>query len=69
MITAVPVVSPMVAHHYTRRLQNTLRHLQSSGAEDHTADAVLKHAAVAEATRAPPVIKQVVAQILRLPEV
>lgn len=59
----------MVAYHCTHRLQTTLRHLQSGGAVDDSANAMLKHNSVAEATRAPPVIKQVVAQILRLPEV
>jgi L-rhamnonate dehydratase len=59
------------ARHCTR-LHTTLCHLHSSAPlEDDTANRSMpvKKADVAEATRASPVIKQVVAQILRLPEV
>ena len=55
------------------RLEKTLRHVRSGTSDDHD-DAMRRPKAAVEqvgaaATREPPVIKQVVAQILRLPEV
>ncbi len=61
----------MVLPHHRSRLEGTLRHLRTGMKVDAggSCPTTAEHAASSANVRAPPIIKQVIAQILRLPEV